>query len=239
MNEPASEPEGYPELEEETLRHLEGKVYVVGANEYRLDRLVGESMGVDCNQRRAVFWATRTSDGFEAIIKFFIEQHPILATVNVRRRIFRRLGRTAIEAEIQALEAGEDVKGLPHILERRSDVQGPEFEYPGGVLDIVAMTRLPGYPLDLFQGQLEPWEVDYAKGEVLRIVRELRQRGRAYTQGDPSKVIFDRQGLQVGICSLGRAIATSRREWPISENTNVIKQLGREIWWFYGQSRDT
>ncbi|KAE8326135.1 hypothetical protein BDV39DRAFT_193867 [Aspergillus sergii] len=232
MNEPASEPEGYPELEEETLRHLEGKIYVAGANEYRLDRLVGESMNVDCNQRRAVFWATRASDGFEAIIKFFIQcssrispisfektkednrrQHPILATVDVRRRIFRRLGRTAIEAEIQALEAGEDVKGLPHILERRSDVQGPEFEYPGGVLDIVAMTRLPGYPLDLFQGQLEPWEVDYAKGEVLRIVR--------------------------GICSLGRAIATPRREWPISENTNVIQQLGRDIWWFYGQLRDT
>lgn len=27
--------------------------------------------------------------------------------------------------------------------------------------------------------------------------RELRQRGQAYTQGDPDKVIFDRQGLQV------------------------------------------
>ncbi|KAB8218154.1 hypothetical protein BDV33DRAFT_192958 [Aspergillus novoparasiticus] len=209
-------PRATPELEEETLRHLEGKVYVVGANEYRLDRLVGESMDVDCNQRRAVFWATRASDGFEAIIKFLLNnrrQHPILATVDIRRRIFHRLGRTAIEAEIQALEAGEDVKGLPHILERRNDVQGPEFEYPGGVLDIVAMTRLPGYPLDLFQGQLEPWEVDYAKGQVLRIVR--------------------------GICSLGRAIATPRREWPISENTNVIQQLGREIWWIYGQSRDT
>ncbi|KAE8338880.1 hypothetical protein BDV24DRAFT_176544 [Aspergillus arachidicola] len=213
MNEPASEPEGYPELDEETLRHLEGKVYVVGANEYRLDRLVGESMDVDCNQRRAVFWATRASDGFEAIIKFFIEQHPILATVDIRRRIFHRLGRTAIEAEIQALEAGKSVKGLPHILEHRSDVQGPEFEYPGGVLDIVAMTRLPGYPLNLFYGQLEPWEVDHVKGEVLRIVR--------------------------GICSLGRAIATPRREWPISENTNVIQQLGRDIWWFYGQSQDT
>ncbi|KAE8307482.1 hypothetical protein BDV41DRAFT_584475 [Aspergillus transmontanensis] len=213
MNEMASEPEGYPELEEETLRHLEGKLYVVGANEYRLDRLVGESMNVSYNQRRAVFWATRVSDSYEVIVKFFIEQHPILAIVDIRRRIFHRLGRTAIEAEIQALEAGEDVKGLPHILERRNDVQGPEFEYPGGVLDIVAMTRLPGYPLDLFQGQLEPWEVDYAKGEVLRIVR--------------------------GICSLGRAIATHRREWPINENTNIIKQLGREIWWIYGQSRDT
>ncbi|KAB8270072.1 hypothetical protein BDV30DRAFT_229315 [Aspergillus minisclerotigenes] len=216
MSEPASEPEGYPELEEETLRHLEGNAYVVGAEEYRLDRLVGESMDVDCNQRRAVFWATRASDGFEAIIKFFIEQrrqHPILATVDVRRRIFRRLGRTAIEAEIQALEAGEDVKGLPHMLEHSNEVQGPEFEYPGGVLDIVAMTRLPGYPMNLFQGQLEPWEVDYIKDEVLRIVRR--------------------------ICSLGRAIATPRHEWPISENTNVIQQLGRDIWWFYGQSRGT
>ncbi|KAJ1705304.1 hypothetical protein NYO67_12543 [Aspergillus flavus] len=106
MNEPASEPEGYPELKEETLRHLEGKVYIVGAKEYRLDRLVGESMNVSYNQRRAVFWATRASDSLEAIIKFFIEQHPILATVDIRRRIFRRLGRC-------------------------SDVQGPEFEYPG------------------------------------------------------------------------------------------------------------
>ncbi|KAE8421079.1 hypothetical protein BDV36DRAFT_305638 [Aspergillus pseudocaelatus] len=223
MNEPASEPEGYPELEEETLGHLEGKVYVVGTKEFRLERLVGESMNVSYNQRRAVFWAIRTSDGFEVIIKFFIEcgstfspifnnhrQDPILATVDVRRRIFHRLGRTAIEAEVQALEAGKDVKGLPHMLERSSEVQGPEFEYPGGVLDIVAMTRLPGYPLNLFQGQLEQWEVDYVKDEVLRIVR--------------------------GICSLGRAVATARREWSISENTNVIKQLGRDIWWFYGRS---
>lgn len=73
MSEPVSEPGGYPELEEETLRHLEGKVYIVGANEYRLDRLVGESMNVSYNQRRAVFWATRASDGCEVIIKFFIE----------------------------------------------------------------------------------------------------------------------------------------------------------------------
>ncbi|RAQ47706.1 hypothetical protein AFGD_010361 [Aspergillus flavus] len=216
MNEPASEPEGCPELEEETLRHIEGKLYVVGAKEYRLDRLVGESMNVSYNQRRAVFWATRASDSLEAIIKFFIEQHPILATVDIRRRIFRRLGRTAIEAEIKALEAGEDVKGLPHILERCSDVQGPEFEYPGCALVREDRIANPG-----------------------GFGRELRQRGRAYTLGDPSKVILDRQGLQVGICSLGRAIATPRREWPISENTNVIQQLGREIWWIYGQSRDT
>ncbi|KAE8131231.1 hypothetical protein BDV38DRAFT_276139 [Aspergillus pseudotamarii] len=200
-------------------RHPNRNAYVVGTIEYRLDRLVGESMNVSYNQRRAVFWATRTSDDIEVIIKFFIEcgstippifykrrQHPILATVDVRRR-FHGLGRTAIEAEVQGLEAGKDVKGLPHMLERSSEVQGPEFEYPGGVLDIVAMTRLPGYPLDLFQGQLEQWEVGYVKGEVLRIVR--------------------------GICSLGHA---TRREWPISENTNVIKQLGRDIWWFYGQS---
>ncbi|OJJ95358.1 hypothetical protein ASPACDRAFT_48107 [Aspergillus aculeatus ATCC 16872] len=206
------EPGGFPELEEETLRHLEGKSYVVGTNEYRLTRLVGESMNIYHRLRRAVFWATRISDGFEVVVKFFIEcgfhkppyflQHPILATVDPHRGIFNRLRSTVIEGEFQALDAAEDVKGLPHILDRsRSSgevVQGPEFEYPGGRLDIVAMTRLPGYPLNFFEGQLQLWEVDHVKGEVLRIVRELRQRGQAYVDGDPDKVIFDRRSLQSG-----------------------------------------
>ncbi|RAK74497.1 uncharacterized protein BO72DRAFT_470863 [Aspergillus fijiensis CBS 313.89] len=168
-------PKGFPSLEEETLQHLEGKVYIVGANEYGLTRLVEESMNVYHRLRRAVFWTNRISDGLDVVVKFFIEQHPILTTVDPHRGIFNRLGRTAIEDDFQALEATEDLNGVPHILDRsRSSgevVQGPDFEYPGGKLDIVAMTRLPGYPLNFFEGRLEPWEGDHVKGEVLRIVR--------------------------------------------------------------------
>lgn len=89
MNEPASEPEGYLELEEETLRHIEGKVYVVGAKEYRLNRLVGESMNVSYNQRRAVFWATRASDSLEAIIKFFIECSSRIFPISFEKQRFK------------------------------------------------------------------------------------------------------------------------------------------------------
>lgn len=89
INEPASELEGYLELEEETLRHIEGKVYVVGAKEYRLNRLVGESMNVSYNQRRAVFWATRASDSLEAIIKFFIECSSRIFPISFEKQRFK------------------------------------------------------------------------------------------------------------------------------------------------------
>ncbi|RAL15293.1 uncharacterized protein BO97DRAFT_432459 [Aspergillus homomorphus CBS 101889] len=174
MSERASEPPGFPALKVRgTMNKLVGEVYLIGTNGYELVRQIGEDLDMDLNLRWSVFEAKKISNRLKVIVKSFIELHPAFACLQPNRGIYRGLERTAIEREIRALRECSDVKGVPHFLERssREVAQDQRFEYPGGELDVVVMTRLPGYPLNFYYGQLDTWEVEHIRTQVLTIVR--------------------------------------------------------------------
>ncbi|PYH85386.1 hypothetical protein BO82DRAFT_429391 [Aspergillus uvarum CBS 121591] len=231
------EPEGYPFLEEATLIRLEGREFQVGTGRYRLDRLVSEKVYRPYTERRAVFHATKLNDQQQqqVVVKFFIHQHPVLKRGCEASRLFGDIAQPAFEWEVQALEAARGLNGFPQLLNWESTVQSTEFENPGGRMNLIAMTRLPGFPLSFYTDDLrEPSRIKPIKARVVELVEALRLHGQEYTEGDPDKIIYDRGTGKIGICCLGRSVAirsATEQNDPITEDSAVIEEFGLNIWY--------
>ncbi|PYI30577.1 hypothetical protein BP00DRAFT_476868 [Aspergillus indologenus CBS 114.80] len=171
------EPPDYPVLEEATLIRLEGREFQVGTGRYRLDRLVSEKVYRSYIERRAVFHATKLDDQQQqqVVVKFFIHQHPVLPRGGEARRLFSHLAQPAFEGEVQALEATRGLNGFPQLRNWESTVQSTEFENPGGRMNLIAMTRLPGFSLSFYANDLrEPSRSKPIKARLVELV-ELRK----------------------------------------------------------------
>ncbi|RAH84958.1 hypothetical protein BO86DRAFT_440315 [Aspergillus japonicus CBS 114.51] len=164
------EPPDYPLLEEATLLKFEGREFPVGTDRYRLDRLVSEKVFRPYSERRAVFHATKLDDQQQqqrqqAVVKFFIHQHP------THKCTFQGVAQPEFEWEVQALEAARGLDGFPQLLNWESTVQSAEFENPGGRMNLIAMTRLPGFPLTFYIYDFrEQSQVDAIKARVVELV---------------------------------------------------------------------
>ncbi|OJK03457.1 hypothetical protein ASPACDRAFT_39077 [Aspergillus aculeatus ATCC 16872] len=228
------EPPDYPLLEEATLLKFEGR-------EFQVFRPYIE--------RRAVFHAIKLDEQQQqqqqVVVKFFIHQHPVLRRSSQVGRLFSGIVQPEFTWEVQALRTARGIDGFPQLLNWESTVQGPEFENPGGRINLIAMTRLPGFPLSFYiYGLHEQSQIKAIKARVVELVEVLRLRGHEYTEGDPGKIIYDPASGKLGICCLRRSVAIcspTEQNDPITEDSLVIKQFGLNLWYKYsdkGRRRD-
>ena len=71
--------------------------------------------------------------------------------------------------EVRAIRNLQSIEGLPTLLDNGVKTQGPAYEYPGGYMNCIAMSRVRGKPaldyLDLIE-----WEGSHIKREVTHIL---------------------------------------------------------------------
>lgn len=72
--------------------------------------------------------------------------------------------------EVRTLRDTEGVKGCPNLLGHEVLEQTDEYEHPGGYLNIIAMSWMPGKPAPEY-ADLPYSETSYNMNEVIRIAQ--------------------------------------------------------------------
>ncbi|RAK81718.1 uncharacterized protein BO72DRAFT_524148 [Aspergillus fijiensis CBS 313.89] len=186
------EPPDYPVLAEATLIKFEGRNFQVLTGRCLLSRHVSEKIYRPYIERRAVFHATKLDDQQQVVVKFFIHQHPVLRRGCEVSRLFSGIAQPGFTWEVQALEAARRVNGFPQLLHWECTVQSPEFENPGGRINLIAMTRLPAFPLSFYIDDLRGQrQIDAIRARAVDLVEALRLHGQEHAEGDPDKIMYD------------------------------------------------
>ncbi|EAU35494.1 predicted protein [Aspergillus terreus NIH2624] len=192
-----------PQLGDIVLKKLEGTELTAGANVYHLDTLVSEKRDDQFAERRAVFYATRGTDNIDAVVKVRV-QDPVLLLPDERQDNIEWAKRV-FQDEVRAIRNLQSIEGLPTLLDNGVKTQGPAYEYPGGYMNCIAMSRVRGKPaldyLDLIE-----WEGSHIKREVTRILESVT-------------------------CLAHCADMPKEESNEFTENSGVVHQFGQDIWW--------
>ncbi|PLB52506.1 hypothetical protein P170DRAFT_423373 [Aspergillus steynii IBT 23096] len=223
----------YPRLDQCTLLKFEGTRLTIGNDYYLLSTLFSEKVHDELGVRQAVFLGHRGQDGLASIIKVRIEMNPRIIEDPKSRPGILEWSTRLFQNEIKALIDCQDLRSTPNLLGQSVQVQNNQYEYPGGYIHIIAMSRMPGMPVTEYS-DLSDTEGVYIKARLMEILESIRLHGWYITGGYPEKVIYERSTRTVSLTSLGnseKADLSKPEKYPFTENNDILLGFGQNVWW--------
>ncbi|KAE8311677.1 hypothetical protein BDV41DRAFT_589430 [Aspergillus transmontanensis] len=216
-------------LEQCSLIKFEGSEITIGNHVYILGQLFSEKVNRDLGERRAVFYANRAKDGMEAVVKLRFQLHSMWLyepeeyahRIEWSKRIFRD--------EIRALRLLEPLRETPTLYDYGVLEQDDRHDYPGGFINAIAMSRMPGKPATDYP-DLSDVEGEGLKRKVLQILQDIRLLGWELYDGEPDNIVYDRLTGTVSITCIAYG-ADKPTDRPITERDGFLRILGQNLWW--------
>ncbi|KAH8703950.1 hypothetical protein BGW36DRAFT_404218 [Talaromyces proteolyticus] len=143
----------------------------MGTIKYMLQTLIFEEYSTGLHAQIGVFEGQRvdvnTNEEVDCIIKVRMQLNPVLiphASSSSRASYF-------LDRECRALRAAQYSGRTPDFVACASEVQDRSGFYPGGYLDIIAMSKLPGKPIAQCLGALTAADLKVIKKDLAVLLK--------------------------------------------------------------------
>ncbi|OGM39250.1 hypothetical protein ABOM_012067 [Aspergillus bombycis] len=100
-------------------------------------------------------------------------------------------GKRIFQDEVHALQLLGPLHGTPTLYDHGVLRQTDRHDYPGGIINAIAMSKIPGKPATEY-GDLNGTEGPYLKSKVTQILEDIRLLGWEMDDGSPDNIIYDR-----------------------------------------------
>ncbi|KAE8383749.1 hypothetical protein BDV26DRAFT_287170 [Aspergillus bertholletiae] len=179
-----------PRLEVCALIKFEGSEIRIGDHDYILVSLFSEKVDRFFGERRAVFYVNRAEDGKEAVVNLRLQLQSMWLYEPESYAEYQDWGKKIFQDEVRALQLLEPLRGIPNLYNYGVLEQTDGHEYPGGFINAIAMSKMPGKPATDYL-DLSDMEGECLRGKVAHILEDIRLLSWVLDDDAPDNIIYD------------------------------------------------